>query len=54
MKDAYKSHGYDFLVVSDHDRYTDTRHMTEPGFTMVQGFELFGNTTSGKDIHINS
>ncbi len=53
MKEAYKHHGYDFLVISDHDRYTDTRHMSEDNFTMVQGFELYGNATDEKDIHIH-
>ena len=52
MKEAYKHHGYDFLAVTDHDKYTDTRHMSEENFTMIQGFELWGNATNGKDIHV--
>ena len=52
MKEAYKSHGYDFLVVSDHDRYSDTRHMTDDTFTMVQGIELYANAPTEKDIHV--
>lgn len=40
MKEAYKHHGYDFLAVTDHDIYTDTRHLSDDTFTMVQGFEL--------------
>lgn len=54
MKEAYKSHGYDFLAITDHDFYTDTRNLTDKDFTMIQGFELWGNNASDdKDIHIN-
>ncbi len=53
LKDAYKSHGYDFLAVTDHDFYTDTRALSDLDFTMLQGFELFGFAGSGKSIHIN-
>ena len=54
MKEAYKSHGYDFLAVSDHDIYTDTRHLSDDKFTMIQGFELWGNNYSNdKDIHVH-
>lgn len=53
MKQAYKEHGFDFLCVSDHDFYTDTRALTDKDFTMIQGFELYSNATDGKDIHIH-
>ncbi len=53
MKMEYKRHGYDFLAVTDHDFYTDTRALSDDTFTMVQGFELWGNATNGKDIHIH-
>lgn len=54
MKDAYKSHGYDFLAVTDHDFYSDTRHLSDKDFTMIQGFELWANNASNdKDIHVN-
>lgn len=54
MKEAYKSHGYDFLAVTDHDVYADTRHLTDDQFTMIQGFELWGNNYSNdKDIHVH-
>ena len=53
MKEAYKSHGYDFLVISDHDRYSDTRNMTDDTFTMVQGLELYCNAPTEKDIHVH-
>lgn len=52
MKEAYKSHGYDFLAVTDHDFYTDTRHLTEDEFTMIQGFELWSNASKDQDIHV--
>jgi len=54
MKEAYKHHGYDFLAVTDHDVYADTRHLTDDKFTMIQGFELWGNNYSNdKDIHVH-
>lgn len=53
MKEAYRSHGYDFLAVTDHDIYTDTRNMTDDKFTMIQGFELWSNATNDKDIHVH-
>ena len=53
MKDAYRHHGYDFLAVTDHDIYTDTRALTDDAFTMLQGFELWGNAASDRDIHVN-
>jgi hypothetical protein len=53
MKEAYVHHGYDFLAVTDHDVYTDTRKLTDAKFTMLQGFELWANAPDDKDIHIN-
>lgn len=53
MKEAYKHHGYDFLAVTDHDIYTDTRMLTEEKFTMIQGFELWGNASNDRDIHVH-
>ncbi|MCR5429478.1 MAG: CehA/McbA family metallohydrolase [Lachnospiraceae bacterium] len=53
MKEAYKHHGYDFLCISDHQFYTDTRAMTDKDFTMIQGFELYSNATDDKDIHVH-
>ena len=53
MKDAYRHHGYDFLAVTDHDIYTDTRALTDDAFTMLQGFELWGNAASDRDIYVN-
>lgn len=52
MIEAYKHHGYDFLAITDHDYYTDTRMFTDDKFTMIQGFELWSNNLSNdKDIH---
>ena len=53
MKDAYVHHGYDFLAVTDHDIYTDTRKLTDDRFTMIQGFELWANATNDHDIHVH-
>lgn len=40
-------------MLTDHYRYTDTRMMTEDTFIMVQGTEITGYTTNGKQIHFN-
>ena len=53
MKEAYQHHGYDFLAVTDHAYYTDTRTLTDDQFTMLQGFELYANADNGKEIHVN-
>ncbi len=53
MKEAYKHHGYDFLAITDHDFYSDTRKMTDDKFTMIQGFELWSNAGNEKDIHVH-
>jgi len=53
MKEAYIHHGYDFLAITDHDVYTDTRAMSDDRFTMIQGFELWSNATNDKDIHVH-
>lgn len=53
MKEAYKHHGYDFLAVTDHDYYSDTRYLTDDTFTMIQGFELWSNASKGQDIHVH-
>lgn len=53
MKEAYKHHGYDFLAVTDHDKYTDTRSLTDDSFTMIQGFELWANASNDRDIHVH-
>lgn len=51
MKAAYKGHGYDFLAVTDHDVYTDTRHLSDETFTMIQGFELWGQQLPQRPGH---
>ena len=53
MKDAYVHHGYDFLAVTDHDIYTDTRKLTDARFTMIQGYELWASATNDHDIHVH-
>ncbi len=54
MKEQYKQHGYDFLVVSDHDIYVDTRYLSDDTFTMVQGYEQTGyNGDNNQPIHVH-
>ncbi len=53
MVEAYRRHGYDFLAITDHDVYVDTRHLSSETFTLLQGYELWANNpTNDKDIHL--
>lgn len=54
VKYSYKSHGYDFLAVTDHNTYTDTKNMSDDNFTMLSGTEITCFTKSNKQIHINA
>ncbi len=51
----YKDHGYDFLVLSDHNTLTDPQHLvhiTDSGFLLIPGEEV---TSSFEDaaVHVN-
>jgi hypothetical protein len=48
----YKQHGYDFLVLSDHNHRTILDHPVEDGPLMIPGEEITANIQSGA-IHIN-
>lgn len=54
VKYSYKSHGYDFIAVTDHNSYTDTRNISDEAFIMLQGTEITCFTKSQKQIHINA
>lgn len=51
----YKSHGYRFLVLSDHNVFTDPRrlsYLTDTSFLLVPGEELTAGYR-GKAVHVN-
>lgn len=38
--EAYKSHGYDFLLLTEHNVYTDTTEFNTPDFLLLPGMEI--------------
>ncbi len=55
LKEQYQKHGYDFLAITDHDIYVDTRYLSDERFTMLQGYELWGRSQTDDEhpSHIN-
>lgn len=51
--DWYKSHGYDFLVISDHNKLTDVSKFSDPKLLLIGGTE-FGvdRTELGESYHL--
>jgi predicted metal-dependent phosphoesterase TrpH len=51
----YKSHGYDFLVLSDHNVFTDPRtlaHLVDSTFLLIPGEELTSSFEQ-RPVHVN-
>lgn len=51
----YKDHGYNFLVLSDHNVWTDPgkiAHLTDSTFLLIPGEELT-SSFAGKAVHVN-
>ena len=51
----YRDRGYNFLVLSDHDVWTDParlRHLTDTTFILIPGEEL-SSRFNGKAVHVN-
>ena len=40
LKEAYKSHGYSVLSITDHDLMVPHHELTDPDFLMLTGFEM--------------
>ena len=49
----YREHGYDFVVVTDHNRLTDVSGVQGPGFTVIPGVE-YSASSEGRPVHINA
>jgi hypothetical protein len=51
----YKEHGYNFLVLSDHNVFTDPAqlsHLTDSGFILIAGEEVTSGY-EGRPVHVN-
>ena len=57
LKNAYKSHGYSVLCITDHERPTDHTGLSDDGFVMLTGYEAYirpeGYNHLGSEIHLN-
>jgi hypothetical protein len=52
----YRDHGYDFVVVTDHNRFTDPddfRSIERPGFLIIGGEEITMRG-GGREVHVNA
>lgn len=52
----YKSAGYNFVSITDHDKLTPTagKYAPSPGFVTLAGVEITGLAQSKKPIHVNA
>lgn len=51
----YKDHGYDFLVLTDHNAFTDPAtlsHLVDPSFLLIPGEEVT-SSFEGASVHVN-
>ncbi|MCQ2429570.1 MAG: PHP domain-containing protein [Clostridia bacterium] len=58
LKEVYKAHGYSVLAITDHERTCDHSALSDPGFLMLTGYEMYirpGNRYDefGQEIHMN-
>lgn len=57
LKNAYKSHGYSVLCITDHERPTDHTALSDNDFIMLTGYEAYirpnGYNYLGREIHLN-
>lgn len=58
LKEMYKSHGYDILAITDHERPVSHAALSESDFLMLTGYECYIRANGaydayGNEIHIN-
>lgn len=60
LKDAYKSHGYSILSITDHERPHDHSALSDPDFLLLTGYEAYIRPdpmcrydTFSRELHLN-
>jgi len=60
LKQLYKSHGYDILAITDHERPAKHTELTDPAFLMLTGYECYIRSNPEgkynpfeKEVHLN-
>ena len=58
LKEMYKSHGYDILAITDHERPYDHQALSDPEFLMITGYECYIRPSGcynkyDREIHLN-
>lgn len=60
LKELYKSHGYDILAITDHERPRSHQHLADPDFMMITGYECYIRPDKqgrynpyNKEVHLN-
>ncbi len=48
----YKSHGYDFLAITDHHIVADSQPFAKEGLLLIPGIEIIGKTSTDKGLHL--
>ena len=58
MRDLYRDHGYSILAITDHEIMMDHTDLSQPGFLMINGYEIYLRERQdagriAKNCHIN-
>ena len=60
LKALYKSHGYDILAITDHERPRCHQHLSDPDFMMITGYEGYirpdpqaAYNAYSEEVHLN-
>jgi len=54
VADWYRTHGYQFLIITDHEKVTDPSGLSAAGFVLIPGEELAVKNQGAKPIHGNA
>lgn len=49
---AYREHSFDFLIITDHNTFTDVSSLISPEFLLINGIELTSGW--GSRVHVNA
>ena len=58
LRDLYRDHGYSILAITDHELMVDHTDLSQPGFLMINGYEIYLRERMdapriAKNCHIN-